>query len=269
MKVLLVPSTVSGDRGDDASLQYATSYLINDTIAIDAGTLGFYLDPHSQAKVRHLFLTHTHIDHIASLPILVENAFEFTPDCVTIYGSQSVLDCLKQDVFNDRVWPDFLALSAGPMKATPFLKLQLFEPGDTIEVDGVTIHAVAVDHIVPTQGHLIEQDGVTIVIPSDTGPTEEIWRQANRVAEIGAVFLEVCFPDNMAMLASVSKHLTPATFAREVQKVRRAVPFYTVHIKARYREQVLDELGALGLAQVEPARFGHVYEFLPAAAARV
>ena len=74
MKITLIPSSVSG--GADADNQYLTSFLVNDTVAVDAGSLGFYGTPREQARIRHVFLTHTHIDHIASLPIFVENAYE-------------------------------------------------------------------------------------------------------------------------------------------------------------------------------------------------
>src|SRR5947199_2955985 len=108
VKVTLVPSSVSGNEG--VQNQYLTSFLVNDTIAVDAGSLGFFGTPQQQEKVRHVLITHTHIDHTASLAIFVENAYLPTPDCPTIYGSDEVLDCLRRDIFNDRIWPDFLKL---------------------------------------------------------------------------------------------------------------------------------------------------------------
>ena len=100
-----------------------------------------------------------------------------------------------------------------------------------------------------------------ILIPSDTGPTEEIWRRANQAPNLKAVFLENCFPDSMAALAASTKHLTPATFAHEVKKLHRTVALIATHIKPLYYAQVVQELQALGLPNLTMARFGEPYEF--------
>lgn len=255
MKVLLVPSAVATPR---EPFQYSTAYLVNDTLAVDAGCIGYYGSAQEQARVRHVLISHTHIDHIASLPIFVENAYEGKPDCVTIHGSAAVLDCLRTDLFNNRVWPDFLALSP-PDK--PFLKLATLDAGKTVELEGLRITPIAVNHVVPTHGFLIEDAAGAILIASDTGPTDEIWRRANQTPNLKAVFLEACFPNEMKWLADVSKHLTPLLFAEELRKLTRPVPVFAVHIKARFRPQVINELNALALPNVQIGQFGHVYNF--------
>jgi cAMP phosphodiesterase len=257
VKVTLVPSSVSLMSGGE-QLQHTTSYLINETVAIDAGSLGFYHSASDQARIKHILLSHTHIDHLASLPIFVENAYEGKRDCVTIHGSSVVLDCLRQDVFNDRIWPDFISLST---PEAPFLKLATLEPYRAIELDGLRITPIPVNHVVPTLGFIIEQDDTAIVIPSDTGPTEEIWARANATPHLKAVFLEAAFPNHMAWLANISKHLTPALFASEIQKLNQAVPVIAMHIKARFHDQIVSELNALGMPNVEISRFGQPYLF--------
>ena len=262
MRITLVPSTVSGVVGDP--MQFGTSYVINEALAIDAGTLGYYRGPKEQSKIKHVLISHSHADHIASLPIFVENVFEATPDCVTIYGNKSVLECLRSDVFNDRVWPDFVTLSEGPMKQTPLLKLVEIEAGQTLNFDGVEVRTVAVDHLIPTLGFIVREGESHVVIPSDTGPTEEIWRLVNELPNVEAVFLEVCFPDHMTGLANASKHLIPSTFKQEVLKVngdRVKCPFFAVHIKARFRDQVLQELEEHQIPGLQIARFGIPYVF--------
>lgn len=259
MKILLVPSSVS-ETGHDIH-QYLSSYIINDSIVIDAGSIGFFKSAQDQARIKHVLITHTHIDHIASLPILVENAYEGSRDCVTVYGSEVVLDCLQRDVFNDRVWPDFIRLSKNEMNNAPFLKLVTLEPGRPIVLEGLTFTPVPVDHLVPTLGFLIEDGTSTVIIASDTGPTEEIWRRANAMPNLKGVFLEACFPDAMDWLAKASKHHTPASFAAEVRKLQKPVPFIVVHIKARFREQVIRELEANHLPTLEIGQFGSPYHF--------
>jgi ribonuclease BN (tRNA processing enzyme) len=244
-------------RADDQH-QYLTSFLINDTLAVDAGCLGFVGAPAAQALVKHLLVTHSHVDHLASLPIFLENAYEAKQDCVTVHGSQAVLDCLQRDLFNGRVWPDFIALS---LTEAPFLKLHRFEAGQSVELGGLRITSVAVNHVVPTTGFIIEEPGSAVVIVSDTGPTEEIWKLTNATANVKAVFLEACFPNAMTDLAIVSRHLTPAMLAQEVKKLTKPVRVIAVHIKARFREQVVQELVDLALPSVEVGRMGHTYWF--------
>jgi ribonuclease BN (tRNA processing enzyme) len=254
MKVTIVPSSIPS--ADEEPSQYLISYLINDTLAIDAGSLGVYGTPRMQAKIEHVLVSHTHIDHTATLPIFLENAYEAKANCVTVHGSADVLASLQRDIFNDRTWPDFVALSEG---AAPFLRLSALEPGRTVELAGLRITPVEVNHVVPTLGFLVADESVAVLIASDTGPTDELWRVANASDTLRAVFLEAAFPDAMGELARISKHLTPALFGAEVRKLTRPVTVVAVHIKARYRADVLRELRALGLPNLEIGVPGHSY----------
>jgi len=256
MKVTLVPSSIAA--GDEHPSQYLISYLINETLAIDAGSLGLYGTPQQQAMIKHVLITHTHIDHTATLPIFLENAYEAKSDCVTIYGNDAVLENLRRDVFNNRTWPDFIALSE---TTAPFLKLERLEAGRPVELEGMKITPVPVDHVVPTFGFLIEGPTAAILIPSDTGPTDRIWELANAVPNLAAVFLEASFPNAMTELARISKHLTPAMFGAEVRKLARRVAGIAIHIKSRYREQIVRELMDLDLPNVEIGEFGMAYHW--------
>ena len=106
MKIRILGSSAQDSR----SRQYVSTYLINGTVAIDAGCLGFWGTPQEQRAVRHVFLTHSHTDHIASLPIFTENVWTPSDDCPEIYGSAETLDVVQKDIFNNRIWPDFVAL---------------------------------------------------------------------------------------------------------------------------------------------------------------
>lgn len=254
MKVVLLPSAFGGD----AQNQYLSTYLVNDTIAIDAGSLGFWGTPEDQARVRHVLISHSHIDHLASLPTFIENVYQYHASTVTVYGSDAVLDCLQEHIFNDLVWPDMVGLSASHL---PFIRLERMEAGRPLRLDGLTVTPVAVDHTVPTLGFIIEDATAAIVITSDTGPTEAIWQHANATANVKAVFLEVTFPNVMAELAALSKHHTPASFAEETRKLGGRPRILAVHLKARYRGQLVAELQALNLPLLELAEPGREYQF--------
>ncbi len=255
MKVIFVPSTCPGAA---APVQYLTSFVINDCIAIDAGALGFWQTPAEQAAIRHVFLSHTHIDHVASLPIFLSNIASFHGSPVKIYASDVVQESLRLDLFNGRVWPNFLEMTH---ERGRFAELVTIVSGQTLEVEGVRITPIAVDHVVPTLGFILEDAMSAVVIVSDTGPTQQIWTRANRTPNVKAVFLEATFPNEMASLAALTKHLTPAEFATEMAKLTCPATFFAVHLFARDREQVTQQLLALGLPNLQIAKFGKTYEF--------
>jgi ribonuclease BN (tRNA processing enzyme) len=256
VKVLLLPSAVAASDGEPEQL--LTTYLLNDAVAVDAGSLGFYPPAWTRHRIRHVLLSHTHFDHCASLPVFLENVYDGSADCVTVHGSADVLDTLRQDVFNDRVWPDLLRLA--PPEA-PFVRFSLLEPLRPVTVEGLQLTPVPVHHTVPTFAFLVQSPTTAVLLVSDTGPTEQVWEVANRTADLRAVFLEASFPDELAWLAEAAQHLTPARFAAEVAKLRRPVPLYAVHLKPRYQQQIAAQLQALGVPQLHIARPGQPYQF--------
>ena len=252
VKIQLLPSCF----GEDAPYQYLTTYLVNETVALDAGSLGLFASPAAQARVRHVVLTHAHADHVASLPIFLENVYDGSGDCPTVYALPPVLEALQEDVFNGRTWPDFVALSR---REAPFLRLEALEPGRPVALGGLRVTPVPVHHVVPTAGLIVEDDGGAAVFPSDTAPTDLIWDLANLRGDVRAVFLEATFPEALRGLADVSRHLTPSLFAREVAKLRAPARRYAVHIKPRFHAEVVKELRALGLPDLDIVVPGRAY----------
>lgn len=253
MRVESLPSSLP--TGD---LQFLVSYLVNDAVAVDAGPLGLLADLERQRKVRHVFLTHGHIDHLATLPIFLENVHEPGPDCVEILAAPDVLDLLRHDIFNRRVWPDFFALSTA---SEAFVTATPLEPGLSIERAGLVITPLSVSHSVPTLGLLVDDGTAAVAFPSDTGPTETLWRHLATAPRLDAVFLEVSFPNALADLAAQTGHHCPATFAAEIRKLDRRVRWIVVHRKPRYAAEIAAELSAIGLAGVEFLRPGQPVVF--------
>ena len=241
MKIKMVGSASGAREGR----HFAASYLVNDKVAIDAGTIGFMSAVDSQRRVKHLFLSHTHLDHIASLPIFLDNVYEPGPHCPTIYGSEFVHETLMSDIFNDRVWPDLIQLS---LNESPFLRLVSIEPDQSVCVEGLTVTPISLNHVVPTFGFIVEDETTAIAIVSDTSSTDAIWQAAAACTNLRAVFLESAFPNSMRWLADKAGHLTPELFATEYAKLGRDVPVIAIHIKPAFHDQVVGELEALRLA---------------------
>ncbi len=251
MRIRLLDSAFgNGNR----RLQYATTFLINDTLAIDSGSLGFWGTADDQSRVRNVVITHTHADHVASLPVFVENAYVPGRPPACIWGSDHVLTCLREDLFNDRVFPNLLVL---PTPDAPFATLSRLTAETPIEIDGIRVTAVPLTHTVPTFAIVLESNGTGVAIVTDTAPTDRIWEVLNELPHLNAVYLEVTFPNAMSELADVSCHLTPRQFRAELRKLRRPAEIIAVHLKARYHDEVAAEVKALGIEHVriaEPMR---------------
>ncbi|MGL5096865.1 MAG: MBL fold metallo-hydrolase [Planctomycetia bacterium] len=270
MKVCLLPSSarpfaadalaaVPGDRSTTG--QYLTSYLVNDSIAVDAGSLGFTYDLSVQRGVRHLLLSHPHLDHLASLPIFLENIFNPKADepPVTVYASTETIETLRRDLFNDRLWPDFIGLTEKGV--AKFLRLKTIEAEVPFTIEGVEVTPIAVDHTIPTLGFLLRDAAGTLALVADTGPTERIWEAARARTDLRAVVLEAAFPNSLEWLAKASGHLTPKMLFAELEKLGRRVPTLVVHIKAATQDAVLAELAAAARPHVAPAHPGRWYDY--------
>ncbi len=199
MKIRLLGSSVP----DAARRQYVSSYLINGTVAIDVGCLGFYGTPQEQEAVRHVFLTHSHADHTASLPIFVENAWTPAGECARIYGSPETLDGVQKHIFNNVMWPDFVALSTN---MPPFLHLCPLQPEVPVKAGVLQVTPVPVNHVVPTFAYIVSDDESSVIFGGDSGPTERLWEIAHQTPALRAVFLEACFPKSLTSLAEASLH---------------------------------------------------------------
>lgn len=253
MRVELLSSSIP-----QSSSQFLVTFLVEDVLAIDAGSLGLLADLDRQTRVRHVLLTHEHIDHVATLPIFLENVYEPGPDSVELLAAPGLLELLHRDVFNGRLWPDFLALSKPD---DPFLVTSDLASGRPVERAGLTITPIPVSHGIETFGVTVDDGRVAVAFPSDTGPTEAFWEHCRGLERLAAVFLETSFPARQAELASISGHLCTTNLAAEMAKLGRDMRWIIVHRKPRYAAEIAAEIAALGLRGVELVEPGRCYEF--------
>lgn len=254
MKVRLLASSVQ----DPSRRLYVSTFLINNTVAIDAGCLGFYGTPQEQEAIQHVFLTHSHADHTATLPMFVENTWTPAGNPLQVCGIPPTLDAVQRHIFNDVMWPDFVSLS---QKGSPYLHLRSLCAEVPVYAGRLKITPVEVNHLVPTVGYVLSDAESSVIIAGDTGPTTRLWQVAHQTAGLKGVFLESCFPNSMHQLAEKTLHLTPEMFAREAGKMPATVKLVAVHIKTRYREEVVGELHGLGLPNLEIGEGEKEYDF--------
>ncbi len=255
---------VIGSFGGDAPGLRMTSFLVDGALAVDAGALTRVLTIEEQTGVRHILLSHSHMDHTASLPFLIENSFSNGERSINIYCTAKVLANVRRHLFNNDTWPDFSRI---PDRLYPSIRFVEVEPGrpfviDDLPGDPVEVTAVPVNHIVPTVGFLLRQGGRSILFTSDTGPTDEVWRVANAQEDIAAVITECSFPSSLQRIADVSLHLTPTTLATELEKLDASIPVLLYHFKPPYVADLRAELATISFRQdVRELEQDRVYEF--------
>ena len=258
MHIQLLPSSFDASGRANAA-QRLTCFLIDDRVTVDAGSIGIALNEAQRRTVRDVIVTHPHMDHIASLPIYVDDLFGELEQPIRIHSTPGVIDLLKRDVFNDNVYPRFDELKNA---SGPVMEYVPFEIGKEFKVAHLTVTAIPVNHIVPTVGLLVADGKVTLAFSSDTAETEEFWKMVNRAPHLEALFIEASFPNAMRELAEASKHLTPAMLKSELHKLsHNGMDILAVHLKPAYRETVARELTELAIEKLSVMETGRVYEW--------
>lgn len=247
----------SGLEGGPAK-QYTSSYLVNDVLAVDAGCLGFWRTPEDQSAIRHVLITHSHMDHVASLPSFLENSYHPNLETVTVYGLPETLGALQKHLFNDVIWPDFARIK---INGKSLLRWQSIVPNEPFITNGLEVTAVRVNHIVPTCGFIVTDQRSTLIFGGDSGPSQ-IWDTVNAFPRPRTVVLEASFPNAMHELALASGHLTPQMFCQEVEKMPTIDRIIAVHIKEAFRPQIEQELAALYLENLSIGMAHREYEDL-------
>ena len=257
MRVQLLHSTFDG-LGHATLEQRLTCYLIDDCVAVDAGSIAIGLTAEQRGKVRDIIITHTHMDHIASLPIFIDDLYPTLEEPMRIHATPEVIQLLERDVFNWSVYPRFSGLhnDFGPvMEYVPI-------PEGEFNVAHLKVRAIPVNHVVPTVGLVISDSTTTIAFSSDTAETDDFWRVVNQTPKLDAILIEASFPNEMASLAEISRHFTPAALAQELHKLNHnGLDILAVHLKPAYRETVVKELKALNIRKLSVMEPGKTYSW--------
>jgi ribonuclease BN (tRNA processing enzyme) len=233
---------VLGCSGGIGAGSLTSALLIDDDTLIDAGTGIGDLSLEDIDSIRHVFLTHSHLDHIAGLPMLVDRLFDEnfeTP--LTVYAREETLRAVQKHLFNDVIWPDFSKL---PTAENPMLRYHVCEPGDTITIGHRDFYAVDVMHSVPSLGYTVQNSGGVFAVSGDTKTNETLWPVLNACDDLKVLVIEVSFPDEMHELAGLAGHYTPKTLTEDLKRLKHNPEIWLTGMKPGEENRILAQVSA-------------------------
>lgn len=236
-----------------------TSFLVDQDVLIDAGTGVGELSLAELTLIDHIFVTHSHLDHVDSIAFLLDAVGALRPKPVTVYATGPTIAILKKNLFNWDIWPDFTVI---PTPEEPFMRYQEINVGSIVEIDGRKITALPAVHTVPAVGYWLDSGKGSLVFSGDTGPNDGLWEIVNRVENLKYLIIETAFSDKDRQLAELAKHLCPSMLGEELAKFERQAEVYITHLKPSEIELTMQEIEELSTT-VTPRLLqnNHQFEF--------
>jgi ribonuclease BN (tRNA processing enzyme) len=216
-----------------------TSLLVDNDILIDAGTGVGDVSLAELMLIDHIFVTHSHLDHVCTIPFLVDTVGGMRNKPLTVHAAEPTLEIIRNHVFNWSIWPDFTQV---PTPANPFMRYEAMELGQTIELKGRKITALPAVHTVPAVGYQVDSGRASLVFTGDTTTNDPLWKIVNRIANLRYLIIETAFCDRERDLAIASKHLCPSLLAEELAKLERSAEVFITHLKPGEIELTMQEI---------------------------
>lgn len=237
-----------------------TSMLLDKDILIDAGTGVGDLSLTELSQIDHVFLTHSHLDHTAHLPLLVDSVGCMRNKALTVYATPATLEILKKHMFNWRLWPDFTDI---PDSTKPFMRYEEIAIGKTVKLNERKITPLPANHVVPAVGFHLDSGRASLVFSGDTHNNEDaLWETVNKIENLRYLIIETSFRNSEKELAIASKHLCPSMLAEELAKLKRTAEIYITHLKPSEIEVTMQEIEKYAAAhRPRMLHVGQVFEF--------
>lgn len=249
---------VLGCSGGIGGILRTTGFLIDDDILLDAGTGVGDLTIEQLCRIGHVFVTHAHLDHIVSIPLLLDTVFGMRKEPITLYATRETWAALKAHIFNWHIWPDFSVL---PDEANPFLRYQEVSVGETVELNGRKFTPLPANHVVPAVGYHLEGESSSMVFTGDTTACAALWEAVNRIGNLKYLIIETAFSNGEEQIARLSKHLCPSLLIEELKCLKtRDARVYITHLKPGEGEVIMHEIERDAYAfNARPLYHGHIF----------
>ncbi|MEW6512872.1 MAG: 3',5'-cyclic-nucleotide phosphodiesterase [Pseudomonadota bacterium] len=226
-----------------------TSLLVDNDVLIDCGTGVAELSIAELAQVDHVFLTHSHMDHIACLPLLIDTVGDLRTHPLTVHCLPETADTLHRHIFNWSIWPDFTEI---PSAAAPCLRFETLTAGQVSGLEGGRrIAALPVNHAVPAVGYQIDSGKGSLVFSGDTGPCRPFWDAVNAIPNLQSLLIETAFSNRERQLAESSRHLCPSMLVEELRYLQSRPEIFITHLKPGQIELTMGEIEG-SIAEYKP-----------------
>lgn len=246
----------SGGIGGD---QYTTALLVDDDILIDAGTGVGRLSMEALARIDHIFITHSHLDHIASIPLMVDTVARMRDKPLVLHATEATLSILRGHIFNWEIWPDFSRI---PSPAAPYLRYETIAVGQPVQLGERRITALPANHVVPAVGYQVDNGEASLVYTGDTSTNDALWEIVNEIGNLRYLIIETAFSNQEREIAVLSKHLCPSMLQEELRKLERPAEIYITHLKPGEDALIMREIESC-IGEYRPRRLvnDQVFEF--------
>lgn len=225
-----------------------TSMLVDHDILVDAGTGVGDLSLSELTSIDHIFLTHSHLDHVASIPFLVDTVGDLRAEPLTVWALPETIDALRKHIFNWVIWPDFSEI---PTPQTPSLVFRPVAVGQVVQLGARTVTVLPANHTVPAVGYALETANASFAYTGDTTAHPPLWEAINRLQNLRYLVIETAFCDSDADLAERSRHIHPNMLARELANLRSRPEVFITHLKPSQIELIMAEV-SLRAADFKP-----------------
>ena len=238
---------VLGCSGAIAAGCKTTAFLVDDDVLIDAGTGVGDLALDALARIEHILISHSHLDHVLSIGLLADSVMRLrraqSRGPIQVHALPETLSALREHIFNGVIWPDFTRL---PSAENPVLELVPFATGDVLTLGRKRIEVLSASHTVPAVGFAVEAGNLGWwVYTGDTGPNPALWQRL-RGMKVAHLVIETAFSDEERQLARISRHLCPTALDHELAQLEGSVDVHITHIKPGELDAVMSEIGKLG-----------------------
>ena len=215
-----------------------TSFLVDDDVLIDAGTGLGDLPLNHMTGIRHIFLTHSHMDHITGLPLLADSMFGVHKEPIIVHALEKTIKALKVHIFNWVIWPDFSEL---PNKDRPCIRFEIMKPGEKITIRTRQIEMVPVNHTVPGVGYCISDHRSTVAFSGDTTTNDTLWEHLNAYDSLDMLYIESAFANHDLEISRISKHYCPQLLAKDLQKLKHRPELWLTHFKPGDEDLIFEQ----------------------------
>ncbi len=228
---------VVGCHGGETPKHRTSAFVLDERLAIDAGSLTSGLDLKLQCALEAVLVSHAHLDHVRDLATIADNRVQQGCPPLLVVGTKPTLGVLKKHFFNNLLWPDFAQI---PTKEQPTILYKPLVPEQRVEIAGYGVRAIEVSHTIDTCAFIVDKDGASIAYSGDTGPTDRLWKALDEERDLRALLMEVSFPNEEQYVATVSGHHTPQTLITDLKKQKdpRRAPTLLYHIKPAFQAEV-------------------------------